>query len=30
MSRIEFLGAPMDSLSMSESVAHIEDKTSKR
>ncbi|MGV2870716.1 WecB/TagA/CpsF family glycosyltransferase [Colwellia sp. E150_009] len=26
MSRIEFLGAPMDSLSMSESVAHIEDK----
>lgn len=26
MARIEFLGAPMDSLSMSESVAHIEDK----
>ena len=26
MSRIEFLGAPMDSLSMSESVAHIEGK----
>lgn len=26
MSRIEFLGAPMDSLSMSDSVAHIEDK----
>lgn len=26
MSRIEFLGAPMDSLSMGESVAHIEDK----
>ena len=26
MSRIEFLGAPMDSLSMIDSVAHIEDK----
>lgn len=26
MSRIEFLGAPMDSLSMSDSVAHIENK----